>query len=41
VVLTGRAAPPELIEAAHTVTEMGLRKHAFEQGFRAQPGIEW
>lgn len=40
VVLTGRAAPPELIEVAHTVTEMGLVKHAFKQGFRAQPGIE-
>ena len=40
VVLTGRAAPPELIEVAHTVTEMGLVKHAFKQGFRAQRGIE-
>lgn len=40
VVLTGRAAPPELIEVAHTVTEMGLVKHAFKQGFRAQAGIE-
>ncbi len=40
VVLTGRAAPPELIEVAHTVTEMGLIKHAFKQGFRAQRGIE-
>ncbi|MFN3297123.1 cob(I)yrinic acid a,c-diamide adenosyltransferase [Caldimonas sp.] len=40
VVLTGRAAPPELIEVAHTVTEMGLVKHAFQQGFRAQRGIE-
>lgn len=40
LVLTGRAAPPELIEVAHTVTEMGLVKHAFKQGFRAQPGIE-
>jgi cob(I)alamin adenosyltransferase len=40
VVLTGRAAPPELIEVAHTVTEMRLVKHAFQQGFRAQPGIE-
>lgn len=40
VVLTGRAAPPELIEVAHTVTEMGLVKHAFKQGFRAQRGVE-
>ena len=40
VVITGRAAPPELLEAAHTVTDMGLVKHAFSQGIRAQPGIE-
>lgn len=40
VVVTGRAAPPELIEIAHTVTDMGLVKHAFSQGIRAQPGIE-
>lgn len=41
VVITGRAAPPELIEAADTVTEMTLIKHAFAQGIRAQKGIEW
>ncbi|MCW7539638.1 cob(I)yrinic acid a,c-diamide adenosyltransferase [Aquabacterium sp. A7-Y] len=40
VVVTGRAAPPELIEVAHTVSEMGLVKHAFAQGIRAQPGVE-
>ncbi|AKJ29103.1 cob(I)yrinic acid a,c-diamide adenosyltransferase [Caldimonas brevitalea] len=40
VVITGRAAPPELIEIAHTVTEMGVVKHAFAQGIRAQPGVE-
>nr|WP_297353241.1 cob(I)yrinic acid a,c-diamide adenosyltransferase [uncultured Caldimonas sp.] len=40
VVITGRAAPPELLEVAHTATDMGLVKHAFSQGIRAQPGIE-
>lgn len=40
VVITGRAAPPELLAVAHTVTDMGLVKHAFSQGIRAQPGIE-
>lgn len=41
VIVTGRAAPPVLIEAADTVTDMGLVKHAFKQGVRAMPGIEW
>lgn len=41
VVITGRAAPPEIIEAGDTVTEMTLVKHAFHQGIRAQKGVEW
>lgn len=41
VVITGRNAPPALIEAADTVTEMSLVKHAFKAGVRAQKGIEW
>ncbi|MEC4722180.1 cob(I)yrinic acid a,c-diamide adenosyltransferase [Noviherbaspirillum sp. CPCC 100848] len=41
VVVTGRAAPPELIEVADTVTEMQLVKHAFKAGIAAQPGVEW
>lgn len=41
VVITGRGAPPELIEAGDTVTEMNLVKHAFQQGIRAQKGVEW
>ncbi len=42
VILTGRGAPPALIEAADLVTEMKLIKHPFrEQGVKAQPGIEF
>ncbi|ODU33449.1 MAG: cob(I)yrinic acid a,c-diamide adenosyltransferase [Lysobacterales bacterium 69-70] len=40
VVITGRAAPPALIEAADTVTEMNVVKHAYEAGIKAQKGIE-
>jgi cob(I)alamin adenosyltransferase len=40
VVLTGRGAPPELIELADTVTEMTLVKHHFKAGVPAQRGIE-
>lgn len=40
VIITGRAAPPALIEIADTVTEMGMVKHAFQQGIKAMPGIE-
>lgn len=41
VVVTGRAAPQALIDAADTVTEMGLVKHAFQAGVAAMPGIEF
>lgn len=40
VVITGRAAPPELVDAADTVTEMNVVKHAFAAGIKAQKGIE-
>ncbi|NKF21009.1 cob(I)yrinic acid a,c-diamide adenosyltransferase [Solimonas marina] len=40
VVVTGRAAPPALIEAADTVTEMMVVKHAFQAGIKAQKGVE-
>lgn len=39
-VVTGRAAPPELIAMADTVTEMMVVKHAFQNGIRAQKGVE-
>ncbi len=42
LILTGRGAPPQLIERADLVTEMTLVKHPFrEQGIKAQPGIEF
>ena len=42
VILTGRGAPPALIDQADLVTEMSLVKHPFrEQGVKAQPGIEF
>lgn len=40
VVVTGRGAPPGLIEVADTVTEMRPVKHAFDAGVQAQKGIE-
>jgi cob(I)alamin adenosyltransferase len=41
VVVTGRNAKPELIEAADLVTEMTAVKHHFAAGVKAQPGIEF
>ena len=41
VVLTGRDAPPELIDFADLVTEMREVKHPFQQGIKAQPGIDF
>ncbi|MBD1600025.1 cob(I)yrinic acid a,c-diamide adenosyltransferase [Pseudomonas typographi] len=40
VIVTGRGAKPEMIELADTATEMGLVKHAFAAGIRAQKGVE-
>lgn len=41
LVLTGRNAPKEVIELAHTVTEMKVIKHAFSQGIKAEQGVEF
>ena len=41
VVLTGRNARDELIEAADLVTEMELVKHPFRSGIKAQIGVEY
>ena len=41
LVLTGRYAPNEIIEAADLVTEMKEVKHPFNKGFQARKGIEY
>lgn len=41
IVVTGRNAKPELIEAADLVTEMAPVKHHFAAGVKAQAGIEF
>ena len=41
IVITGRDAPPELIDVADTVTEMTEIKHAYQQGIRAKRGIDY
>jgi len=41
VVLTGRQAPPELVEMADLVTEMRPVKHYYEAGVKSRRGIEW
>ena len=41
VVVTGRNAKPELVEAADLVTDMTLVKHHFAAGVKAQEGIEF
>ena len=41
LVLTGRNAPQEIIERAHTVTEMTEIKHAYRQGIKPQKGIDY
>lgn len=40
LVLTGRGAPPELIECADLVTEMREVKHYYQHGVEARIGIE-
>jgi cob(I)alamin adenosyltransferase len=41
VVITGRDAPPQLVDAADLVTEMAKVKHPMDAGRKGQRGIEW
>ncbi len=41
LVLTGRDAHPDIIQRAHTVTEMKEIKHAFRMGIEPQKGIDY
>jgi cob(I)alamin adenosyltransferase len=41
LVMTGRSAPPELIEFADYVTEFVHKKHPYYSGMRARKGIEY
>lgn len=41
VVITGRGARPELIDAADLVSEMKMVKHPFRKGVKAQKGVEF
>jgi cob(I)alamin adenosyltransferase len=41
VVLTGRGAPPALVDAADLVTDMRAVKHPFEKGVRAIAGVDF
>ncbi len=41
IVLTGRGAPPELIDRADLVTEMVEIKHPYQKGIFAQKGIDF
>jgi cob(I)alamin adenosyltransferase len=41
LVMTGRRAPEELVEAADLVTEMRPLKHYYDAGVKARPGIEY
>lgn len=41
LILTGRYAPDELIEAADLVSEVREIKHHFQKGVKARPGIEY
>lgn len=41
VIITGRAAPEALRQAADTVSDVGNEKHAFQAGVKAMPGLDW
>jgi cob(I)alamin adenosyltransferase len=41
LILTGRDAHPEIIEKAHTVSEINEIKHAYRQKIEPQKGIDY
>lgn len=41
IVLTGRGAKQEIIDAADTVTRMEMVKHAYEAGIKARKGVDF
>jgi len=41
VIITGRTAPEALRDAADTVSDIGMEKHAFQSGIKAMPGLEF
>lgn len=41
IVITGRKAQQDLIEIADTVTDMQSLKHAYQDGIKAQKGVEY
>jgi cob(I)alamin adenosyltransferase len=41
LILTGRGAPPEVIEVADLVTEMTEIKHPFQKGIQARRGVDF
>lgn len=41
IIMTGRAAHPDLVAIADTVSEIKSIKHAYERGWPAQAGVEW
>lgn len=41
LVLTGREAPPEVIELADTVSEVRELKHAYQKDIEPQPGVDY
>ena len=41
VIITGRGAPQGLRDAADTVSDIGMEKHAFQSGIKAMPGLEF
>lgn len=41
VVITGRDAPEEIVEAADTVTEMREIRHHYRKGIKAAAGVEY